>query len=101
MYILVWYTMYMHIYITQDNEQFLRSHSGSMSGLINELLDDHRDKVEASAYSPPTAVKKLVLQTTSKLDKNKLEALKDKIDAVCTGHEHFRQNCGRKGCRYA
>lgn len=29
------------------------------------------------------------------------EELKDKIDAVCTGHETMRMNCGRKGCQYA
>lgn len=44
--------IYMHIYITEDNEKFLRSHSGSMSGLINELLDEHRGRVQKAMYKP-------------------------------------------------
>ena len=33
--------MNMNIYIRPDNEQHLRAHKGSMSGLINDLLDAH------------------------------------------------------------
>lgn len=29
-----------------------------------------------------------------------IEALKEKIDAVCTGHPSKRWNCGRKGCEF-
>lgn len=42
----------MHIYITKENEEFLRSHTGSMSGLINELLEDHRGMVKKAMYKP-------------------------------------------------
>lgn len=35
--------MTMNIYISKDNEKFLKSLvAGSMSGLINKLLDDYR-----------------------------------------------------------
>lgn len=43
-------SMTMNIYITKENEQYLRSHSGSMSGLINELLDELRKKVSTAMY---------------------------------------------------
>lgn len=32
----------MTIYITKENEEFLRKHSGSMGGLINILIDSYR-----------------------------------------------------------
>lgn len=42
--------MTMNIYITKDNELFLKALSdGSMSGLINRLLDDYR---KDKAYDP-------------------------------------------------
>lgn len=37
--------MAMNIYITKENEQALREYKGSMSGLINTLLDGYRKQI--------------------------------------------------------
>lgn len=34
--------MYMNIYISEDNQKYLRTLDQSMSGLINKLLNDYR-----------------------------------------------------------
>lgn len=36
----------MNIYITRDNEKALREYKGTMSGLVNTLLDDYRKQIE-------------------------------------------------------
>lgn len=45
--------MHMNIYITPENEARLRKLEGSMSGLINELLNGYFAQLE----SPPVAAK--------------------------------------------
>lgn len=61
------------------------------SGLVNELLSKHY-----GGFEKVTEILK-----KAPLAKDTIEALKTKIDAVCTGHERMRMNCGRKGCPYA
>lgn len=45
--------MTMNIYITEDNEMWLRAHTGSMSGLINQLVKQHREKMDVAFESTP------------------------------------------------
>lgn len=47
--------MNMNIYITPDNEKLLRNHGGSMSGLINGLLEGYFNDVAPSTTTkvPP------------------------------------------------
>jgi hypothetical protein len=44
--------MHMNIYISKENERFLRQYSGSMSGLINELLGDYFEKTKKTIHVP-------------------------------------------------
>jgi hypothetical protein len=37
--------MAMNIYITKENEQALREYKGTMSGLVNTLLDSYRKQI--------------------------------------------------------
>jgi hypothetical protein len=49
----------MNIYISPDNERRLRAYDGSMSGLINRLLEDHFKREENVVHIPFTAKKGL------------------------------------------
>lgn len=52
--------MNMNIYITKDNEDYLKSLDRSMSGLVNELLYIHRSEQPSSAEKKaPAPDKKL------------------------------------------
>lgn len=60
--------MYMNIYISPTNEKRLRDHPGSMSGLVNSLLDKHFSGVvynepikrEVTTPTNPTPIKQVL-----------------------------------------
>jgi hypothetical protein len=49
----------------------------------------------------PHVIKPMPVTKLPKSARVSLEELKDKINAVCTGHDTKRWDCGRKGCQYA
>lgn len=55
--------MNMNIYITEDNEKYLRTQK-SMSGLINRLLDDYRK--DSAKVSPMEAEAEKVVKNLPK-----------------------------------
>lgn len=56
--------MNMNIYITKDNEGYLKSLNRSMSGLVNELLEAHRG---TRSFSEPKIAQKPAPRTGEKI----------------------------------
>lgn len=52
--------MSMNIYITPDNEQRIRQHGGSMSGLVNQLLAEYFSRSHTSNATGNTTVSELL-----------------------------------------
>lgn len=55
-------------------------------------------KTDAKSASPPSKPKVTPSQVLKKIHSLKTAA---DIPDICTGHDHFKRNCGRKGCEYA
>jgi hypothetical protein len=96
--------MNMNIYITKDNEEYLDSlpDGQSKSGLINTLLDHHRDNVGKTSVSIDS---KLLKETPGKVfNIGKDNAIVGKkTNGYClNGHISSSGNgqCDWKGCKY-
>lgn len=110
--------MFMNIYMRRDNEEFLKGLSGSMSGLINELLDNYRAGNGADLFPPvPSELMEVpeqfkgskddeeqIIKTpeqAAKVVNTKLRPIEGKF--CPNGHPipEGRTKCLGKGCKYA
>ena len=82
--------MYMNIYITHTNEEFLRNSGQSMSGLINQLLDDYRKGNPVSKNISVPRVKATKEEAFDIIQKNYIEPkLNETITKVTSRGEAF------------
>lgn len=93
--------IYMNIYITKDNEEFLKSITeGSMSGIINKLLNNYR-KGNGPDLFPKRIPKPKIINSVQDVKNIFPEA---KAQKFCKeGHPvpEGRTKCLGKGCRYS
>ena len=92
--------MQYNIYFRKDNWTKFEAEK-EKSKLVNELLDKHYGQFPIEGNKYPKVQTKI--EAPSKKELLSIPGIKraSEIPEVCTGHDHFRANCGRKGCKYA
>lgn len=102
------YTEHMNIYINQENTEWLQNYKergGSMSGLINNLMERHIHGKLKQSFEPPELPEKTSVATphTTTME-DKLKHMQQDTAKYCkAGHllPPGRERCTQKGCKWA